>query len=85
MVKEMVEIAVAHAKEGRFRETLFRSVAEAYRSVVEDAVLELEKAGDRKHGRKLEDVTAAIGIEGEKKEGDCNKRRKKKSKKKRKR
>lgn len=60
-IREMEEIAATYAEEGGFEETLFKGVAEVYRSVAEDTVLGLEKTGERKRGRTLEDVTVAMG------------------------
>jgi hypothetical protein len=60
-VREMEEIAATYAEEGGFERALFEGVAGVYRAVAEDAVLGKEKAGDRKRGRTVEDVAAAIG------------------------
>jgi hypothetical protein len=60
-VREMEEIAATHSEEGGFERALFDGVAGVYRAVAEDPVLGAEKTGDRKRGRTLEDVAAAIG------------------------
>ena len=60
-VREMEEIAATYAEEGGFELALFEGVAGVYRTVAEDTVLGGEKTGDRKRGRTLEDVAAAVG------------------------
>jgi hypothetical protein len=60
-VREMEEIAATHAEEGGFELSLFEGVAGVYRTVAEDTVLGAEKTGDRKRGRTVEDVAAAMG------------------------
>jgi hypothetical protein len=60
-VREMEEIAETHAEVGGFDSLLFEGVAGVYRTVAEDTVLGLEKTGERKRGRTVEDVAAAMG------------------------
>jgi hypothetical protein len=60
-VREMEEIAATHVEEGGFDETLFQGVARVYRNVADDTILGLEKSGNRKRGRTLEDVAVVMG------------------------
>jgi Domain of unknown function (DUF1932) len=66
-VREMEEIAIAHADEGGFEggekegEGIFGQVASIYRSVAEETVLGQEKTERRKRGLTVEDVAAAMG------------------------
>jgi hypothetical protein len=60
-VREMEEIAATHVEEGGFDETLFQGVAGVYRNVADDTILGLEKTGNRKRGRTLEDVAVVMG------------------------
>jgi Domain of unknown function (DUF1932) len=62
-VREMEEIAATYAEEGGFEPSLFEGVAGVYRTVAKDTVLGAEKTGDRKRGRTVEDVAAAM-VEG---------------------
>jgi 3-hydroxyisobutyrate dehydrogenase-like beta-hydroxyacid dehydrogenase len=74
-VKEMDEIAVAHAEEGGFEggkdgEGIFGEIAKVYRSVAEDTLLGEEKTDRRKRGLTVEDVAGVMA------EGLLQKRRK---------
>jgi hypothetical protein len=60
-VREMEKIAATHTEEAGFDLELFQGVAGIFKSVAEDTVLGLEKTGDRKRGRTVEDVAAAMG------------------------
>lgn len=60
-VREMEEIAATHAEEGGFELGLFEGVAGVYRALAEDPVLGAEKTEDRKRGRTVDDVAAAMG------------------------
>jgi hypothetical protein len=68
-ILEMEEIAATHAEEGGFEMDLFEGVAGVYKAVAEDPVLRAEKMGNRKRGRTLEDVAAAMseGLEAKRK------------------
>lgn len=71
-VGEMEEIARTHAEQGGFEDTLFRGAAGVFRAVAEDTVLGGEKVGQRKRGRTVEDVAAAMaeGMERKRKKMD---------------
>ncbi len=66
-VWEMEEIAATYAEEGGFEPVLFEGVAGVYRAVSGDTVLGAEKTGNRKRGRTVEDVAAAMAEGLEKK------------------
>lgn len=65
-VREMEEIAIAHADDGGFEggkdgTGLFGEVAKVYKSVSEETVLGNEKTEYRKRGLTVEDVAATMG------------------------
>ncbi|WQF75098.1 Putative 6-phosphogluconate dehydrogenase, NADP-binding, 6-phosphogluconate dehydrogenase, domain 2 [Colletotrichum destructivum] len=70
-VREMEEISVTHRDEGGFETgaDVFRAMAELYRIMAEDPVLGAEKVGDRRAGKTVDDLAAALveGLAGRKK------------------
>ena len=74
-VREMEDIAVAHADDGGFEGGIdgtgvFGEIAKVYKTVAEDTVLGKEKTEHRKRGLTVEDVATAMG------EGLAKKRKK---------